>query len=42
MGVHDVVLLRGMAHPLYHLAPKPPYPARSRALGEEGIVVVAR
>jgi len=29
------------AIPLYHLIPKPPYPSRSRDLGEEGTVIIA-
>lgn len=29
------------ARPLYHLVTKPPYPSRSRDLGEEGVVVIA-
>ena len=29
------------AMPLYYLIPKPPYPSRSRDLGEEGLVIVA-
>jgi len=29
------------AMPLYHLIPKPPYPSRSRDLGEEGTVIIA-
>lgn len=28
------------AIPLYHLIPKPPYPSRSRDLGEEGTVII--
>lgn len=30
-----------IAIPLYHLIPKPPYPSRSRDLGETGMVIVA-
>ena len=30
-----------LARPLYHLIPSPPYPERSRDLGEEGRVVIA-
>ena len=29
-----------IAIPLYHLIPKPPYPSRSRDLGEEGTVII--
>ena len=40
-GVLPIARPDFLAIPLYHLIPKPPYPSRSRDLGEHGIVMVA-